>query len=111
MVNDAHRPTTSAAVESGPVRKPEVDGGASLRSVTVREWVAVFVLCFVNLINYMDRFTIAGKARPVFVYLTSPSRPRPNRPQSTRSKPKRAPLAFGSKLWAFYPLGAFQRVI
>ncbi|XP_023030503.1 lysolipid transporter protein spinster isoform X3 [Leptinotarsa decemlineata] len=32
----------------------------TLRDVTFREWVAVFVLCFVNLINYMDRFTIAG---------------------------------------------------
>ncbi|CAH1963060.1 unnamed protein product [Acanthoscelides obtectus] len=31
----------------------------SLRDLKFREWVAVFVLCFVNLINYMDRFTIA----------------------------------------------------
>lgn len=30
-------------------------------SVTYTEWFAMFVLCFVNLINYMDRFTIAGK--------------------------------------------------
>lgn len=26
-----------------------------------KEWVSVFVLCYVNLINYMDRFTVAGK--------------------------------------------------
>lgn len=26
-----------------------------------REWFTVGILCFVNLINYMDRFTIAGK--------------------------------------------------
>ncbi|VEN36231.1 unnamed protein product [Callosobruchus maculatus] len=32
----------------------------SLRDLKFREWVSVFVLCFVNLINYMDRFTIAG---------------------------------------------------
>lgn len=32
-----------------------------LRSVTRREWFSVAVLCFVNLINYMDRYTIAGK--------------------------------------------------
>ncbi|XP_018561086.1 protein spinster [Anoplophora glabripennis] len=32
----------------------------TLKDVKFREWVAVFVLCFVNLINYMDRFTIAG---------------------------------------------------
>lgn len=30
-------------------------------SITLQEWFTVSVLCFVNLINYMDRFTIAGK--------------------------------------------------
>ncbi|XP_012275292.1 protein spinster isoform X2 [Orussus abietinus] len=30
------------------------------RAVTKREWATVLVLCFVNLINYMDRFTVAG---------------------------------------------------
>lgn len=30
-------------------------------SVQYAEWFAMIVLCFVNLINYMDRFTIAGK--------------------------------------------------
>lgn len=29
--------------------------------ITLKEWVAVGVLCYVNLINYMDRFTVAGK--------------------------------------------------
>lgn len=32
-----------------------------LGAVRASEWFAVSVLCFVNLINYMDRFTIAGK--------------------------------------------------
>lgn len=32
-----------------------------ISSITYSEWFAVGVLCFVNLINYMDRFTIAGK--------------------------------------------------
>ncbi|CAG9861525.1 unnamed protein product [Phyllotreta striolata] len=32
----------------------------TLRDVHFREWVVVFILCFVNLINYMDRFTLAG---------------------------------------------------
>lgn len=36
-------------------------------SVKYAEWFAMFVLCFVNLINYMDRFTIAGR----FIYLYS----------------------------------------
>lgn len=31
-------------------------------SITMQEWFTVGVLCFVNLINYMDRFTIAGKS-------------------------------------------------
>ncbi|KPU76968.1 uncharacterized protein Dana_GF11295, isoform D [Drosophila ananassae] len=31
-----------------------------LGAVRASEWFAVSVLCFVNLINYMDRFTIAG---------------------------------------------------
>jgi hypothetical protein len=29
--------------------------------ITKRQWITVFVLFFVNLINYMDRLTIAGK--------------------------------------------------
>lgn len=32
-----------------------------LRSIAYSEWFTVIVLCFVNLINYMDRFTIAGE--------------------------------------------------
>lgn len=28
--------------------------------ITRTQWFTVVVLCFVNLINYMDRFTIAG---------------------------------------------------
>lgn len=33
---------------------------APLMDVSSREWVTISILCFVNLINYMDRFTIAG---------------------------------------------------
>lgn len=33
----------------------------SFRSVKFHEWTVVLVLCFVNLINYMDRFTLAGE--------------------------------------------------
>ncbi|CAK1556318.1 unnamed protein product [Leptosia nina] len=32
----------------------------TLSDVTLREFMTVGILCFVNLINYMDRFTIAG---------------------------------------------------
>lgn len=39
-----------------------VDGGSSgIGSVSGKAWFTVAVLCFVNLINYMDRFTIAGE--------------------------------------------------
>ncbi|XP_026669694.1 protein spinster isoform X2 [Ceratina calcarata] len=33
---------------------------SDLRSISRSDWVTVIVLCFVNLINYMDRFTVAG---------------------------------------------------
>lgn len=34
---------------------------SEIRSVSVSDWLTVGILCFVNLINYMDRFTVAGK--------------------------------------------------
>lgn len=36
-------------------------GSRSIRDVTIGEWITVIILCFVNLINYMDRFTLAGE--------------------------------------------------
>ncbi|XP_014478043.1 PREDICTED: protein spinster isoform X1 [Dinoponera quadriceps] len=33
---------------------------SEMRSINRSDWITVAVLCFVNLINYMDRFTIAG---------------------------------------------------
>lgn len=33
---------------------------SDLRLVSKGDWMTVGVLCFVNLINYMDRFTVAG---------------------------------------------------
>lgn len=38
--------------------------------VSFKEWVAVTILCFVNLINYMDRYTLAGKIKLLFSLLT-----------------------------------------
>ncbi|KAK4874836.1 hypothetical protein RN001_014196 [Aquatica leii] len=32
----------------------------SIRDVKLKDWITVIILCFVNLINYMDRFTLAG---------------------------------------------------
>ena len=34
---------------------------SSLNRIKYSSWFAMIVLCFVNLINYMDRFTIAGE--------------------------------------------------
>lgn len=33
---------------------------SDLRQVSRADWITVIVLCYVNLINYMDRFTVAG---------------------------------------------------
>ncbi len=35
--------------------------GEATIKVTTAQWVTVMILCFVNLINYMDRYTVAGK--------------------------------------------------
>lgn len=32
----------------------------SFKDVTLSQWITVAILCYVNLINYMDRYTIAG---------------------------------------------------
>ena len=35
----------------------------------VRRWTSVAILCFINLINYMDRYTVSGKSFEKFVKL------------------------------------------
>lgn len=60
MAND--QMANQSSVEAQP---PKKSTGPSLRAVTASEWTIVLVLCFVNLINYMDRFTIAGEFPPV----------------------------------------------
>lgn len=35
---------------------------SELRSISASDWITVAILCFVNLINYMDRFTVAGES-------------------------------------------------
>lgn len=46
--------SASTSTTAVGVRDPESS------SVTKRQIITVAILCFVNLINYMDRFTIAG---------------------------------------------------
>lgn len=61
-------PWDSDSVEEGD----RLGGGAApantgtVRCISRSQWFTVAVLCFVNLINYMDRFTIAGKCVGVF---------------------------------------------
>ncbi|XP_055687110.1 protein spinster isoform X2 [Lutzomyia longipalpis] len=54
--------SVTASLESGDQDKvqPSYQYTGGLRSIGKQEWFTVCVLCFVNLINYMDRFTIAG---------------------------------------------------
>lgn len=40
---------------------------AGFGGISRTEWFTVLVLCFVNLINYMDRFTIAGEYLCLFL--------------------------------------------
>lgn len=59
--SDSEGGGSSSCIESGKVSTPSlvVESGPISRI----EMFTVFVLCFVNLINYMDRLTIAGKCR------------------------------------------------
>lgn len=54
-------------------RAPSINGDTpkNCRTVTKAQWLTVAVLCYVNLINYMDRFTMAGRQYSFFLKLTS----------------------------------------
>ncbi|XP_026840879.1 protein spinster isoform X3 [Drosophila persimilis] len=57
------RPTGTAANLGAGLGLPTVP--TRLSAVGRSQWFTVSVLCFVNLINYMDRFTIAGVLKDV----------------------------------------------
>ena len=66
--NDSHQQLMPDDDDSVGTTVPSLtDSNAGVRSgrfgrgVTTREWLTIAILCFVNLINYMDRFTVAGK--------------------------------------------------
>ncbi|XP_018319052.1 protein spinster isoform X2 [Agrilus planipennis] len=42
------------------VTPSEANTERRLKDLTAKEVISVFILCFVNLINYMDRYTLAG---------------------------------------------------
>lgn len=52
-----HLMDTEAVPNLNPIEDPKARAG-----ITFKEWSTVIILCFVNLINYMDRYTVAGKS-------------------------------------------------
>lgn len=65
--NNSHQQLMSDS-DSADVCAPDKSRNlaVSLRDISLRQWLTVSILCFVNLINYMDRFTIAGEL--IFIY-------------------------------------------
>lgn len=55
--NNSSQQLVASAEENSEESAPN----SGTRTVSAKEWVIVVILCFVNLINYMDRFTLAGK--------------------------------------------------
>lgn len=53
--------TDSVSLDSNGSRRRNSRQYAGFGGISATEWFTVLVLCFVNLINYMDRFTIAGE--------------------------------------------------
>lgn len=53
--------TDSVSLDSNGSRRRSSRQYAGFGGISATEWFTVLVLCFVNLINYMDRFTIAGE--------------------------------------------------
>lgn len=60
MSPDAESVLTEEDAKSLSRRTRQSETSSDFRSVGAKEWFTVGVLCFINLINYMDRFTIAG---------------------------------------------------
>jgi hypothetical protein len=59
-VSRSRRPSSSSVLQQ---RTKSAEAAANRRTkITSTQWLTVFVLVYVNLINYMDRFTIAGKS-------------------------------------------------
>jgi hypothetical protein len=63
MNADAESVLTEEDAKSLSRRARQTESGFS--QVTKTQWFTVAVLCFINLINYMDRFTIAGEFRRI----------------------------------------------
>ncbi|XP_076673784.1 lysolipid transporter protein spinster isoform X2 [Andrena cerasifolii] len=60
LTYDYHMVNAENAQNTSRERRIKGTMPTNLRSISRSDWTTVGVLCFVNLINYMDRFTIAG---------------------------------------------------
>ncbi|KAL0193408.1 hypothetical protein M9458_011704, partial [Cirrhinus mrigala] len=71
MASNQHKPRARLSLRSnttiryGSMSSEQPDSDASSTQTTTiskkRAYLAVAVLCYVNLLNYMDRYTIAGE--------------------------------------------------
>jgi len=65
LVSEDYLQTNTATSSDENIPRAGGDGVANIRepenSITFKQWVTVLILFYVNLINYMDRFTIAGE--------------------------------------------------
>jgi hypothetical protein len=71
LSNNSHQELMSGGDECDSLKEvpslTSISDGAGDRtgrrgySISAGEWLTIIILCYVNLINYMDRFTIAGK--------------------------------------------------
>lgn len=62
---EAH--SSTEGLESSHEDNANLTASTRRSKVSKMEWVTVFILFFVNLINYMDRYTLAGK--PISLYI------------------------------------------
>lgn len=61
LMSDAESVLTEEDTKSIGRRSRQSESATTLSGISSKEWFTVAVLCFINLINYMDRFTIAGE--------------------------------------------------
>lgn len=67
--NNSNEELVSSNSNSENATKEEpAEAEPTIRDVKAGEWIAMLILCFVNLINYMDRFTLAGTKFCLYIF-------------------------------------------
>ena len=51
--------------QGGPAAQRQQEEVSASGVTKVRAVLTVFILCYINLLNYMDRFTVAGTQQPI----------------------------------------------